>query len=134
VNVAVGDLNGDGTREIICGAGSEGGPHVRIFNKDGRLINPGFFAYDERFRGGVNVASGDVTGDGIDEIITGPGPGGEPVVKVWNNNGQLIEEPFHVDDGGRDGLEVGVADLDNNGIAEIITYTREVFTLSQFFY
>jgi len=130
VNVAVGDLNGDGFKEIICGAGTEGGPHVRIFNKHGKLINPGFFAYDELFRGGVNVAVGDVTGDGVDEIITGPGPGSDPIVKVWNNDGELLEAPFFVENGGYDGLEVATTDLDGDGKAEIITYTKDVFTLT----
>ncbi len=133
VNVTIGDLNGDGWREIITGAGTEGGPHVRIFNKHGALINPGFFAYDEDFRGGVNVAAGDVNGDGVDEIITGPGPGGEPIVKVWNNSGALVEDPFTIEDADADGLEVAATDLDGDGVAEIITYTRDVFTLTGFF-
>jgi len=133
VNVSIGDLNGDGWNEIICGAGTEGGPHVRIFNKYGELINPGFFAYDPNFRGGVNVASGDVNGDGIDEIITGPGFGGAPEIKVFDNDGnELIESFWAFDTNDGKGVEVSTADLDNNGIAEIIAFTQDVFTLSIF--
>jgi hypothetical protein len=44
----------------------------------------GFFAYDPGFGGGVSLAAGDVTGDGIAELITGPGPGGGPHVRVWS--------------------------------------------------
>ena len=69
-------LNGDKIKEIIAGAGVGGGPHVRVFNKAGKLLNPGFFAFDKTFRGGVNVAAGDTNGDGIDEIATSPGIGG----------------------------------------------------------
>jgi len=133
VNVAVGDLNGDGTHEIICGAGTEGGPHVRIFNKDGKLINPGFFAYDINFRGGVNVAAGDINGDNVDEIITGPGYGGTPQIKVWNNNGAQIISPFMAfDSNQRVGVKVSTADLDENGTDEIIGFTQDVFTFSMF--
>ncbi|EKD47223.1 MAG: FG-GAP repeat protein [uncultured bacterium] len=133
VNVAVGDLNGDGTREIICGAGTEGGPHVRIFNKDGRLINPGFFAYDINFRGGVNVATGDLNGDGIDEIITGPGLGGAPEIKVWNNNREQLGSSFWGSDTNSwRGVEVSTADLDHDGTDEIIAFTQDVFTFSNY--
>ncbi|MFA6928503.1 MAG: S8 family peptidase, partial [Patescibacteria group bacterium] len=62
-SVVGGDVDADGTDEIIAGAGAGGGPHVRIFSADGKIKNQ-FFAYDSRFRGGVNVAAGDVDGDG----------------------------------------------------------------------
>lgn len=132
VNIAIGDLNGDGINEIICGAGYNGGPHIRVFRKDGTLINPGFFAYDASFRGGVNVAVGDVDGDGIDDIVTGPGLGGSPLARVYDRDGNLKSE-FYVDDRvNRDGLEVVTADIDNDGTDEILGLTDDVFTLSVF--
>lgn len=131
VNVAIGDLNGDGWFEIICGAGVGGGPHVRIFNKHGKVINPGFFAYESWFRGGVNVASGDVDGDGLDEIITGPGLGGAPEIRVYDKDGKLEANPFWAfETNDRKGVEVSISDLDGNGISEIVALTRDVFTLS----
>ncbi len=131
VNVTVGDLNGDGTREIICGAGVGGGPHVRVFNKDGRLINPGFMAYDPAFRGGVNVAAADINGDGRDEIVTGPGKGGYTQIKAFDQNGAQLIAPFYAfDSSEKNGVEVSAADLDGDGVAEIVAFTRDVFTLS----
>ena len=133
VNVAIGDLNGDGSKEIIAGAGVGGGPHVRVANKDGKIINPGFFAYDPNFRGGVNVAAGDVDGDGIKEIITGPGKGGGPHIKVYNKDGGVLNAGFFAyDETGRDGVEVSAADLDGDGRDEIIAIGTDVFTLSLF--
>ena len=132
VNVAIGDLNGDGIKEIICGAGYNGGPHVRVFRKDGTLINPGFFAYDKTFRGGVNVAVGDVDGDGVDDIVTGPGLGGSPLARVYDRDGNLQSEFYIFDSTDRDGLEVVTADIDDDGIAEILGLTTDVFTLSLF--
>jgi len=133
VNVSIGDLEGDGYLEIIAGAGYGGGPHVRVFAADGRLINPGFFAYDERFRGGVNVAVADIDGDGVDEIVTGPGKGGGPQVRSFNRHGQIDgPEFFAFDSSQRGGVEVAASDLDGDGKAEIIATTRDVFTLAGF--
>ncbi len=132
VNVAIGDLNGDGVKEIIAGAGYNGGPHVRVFKKDGTLINPGFFAYDEGFRGGVNVSVGDVDGDGIDDIVTGPGYGGDPIARVFDRDG-IMHSEFEVSHAGNSGLEIVVSDVDGNGVAEIIGLTTDVFTLSSFY-
>jgi hypothetical protein len=132
VNVSIGDLNGDNIKEIICGAGVGGGPHVRVFKKDGTLINPGFFAYDEDFRGGVHVAVGDVDGNNIDEIVTGPGLGGPPLARTWDRDGNLQNEFYVFDSTQRDGLEVVVADIDRDGLDDIIGLTADVFTLSTY--
>jgi hypothetical protein len=132
VNVGIGDLNGDNIKEIITGAGVLGGPHVRVFKKDGTLINPGFFAYDPAFRGGVNVGIGDVDGDGIDDIVTGPGYGGKPLTRVYDRDGNLKSEFYAFDKNRRDGLDVVVSDVDLDGIAEIIGLTTDVFTLSNY--
>jgi hypothetical protein len=86
VYVAVGDFNGDGIGDIITGAGAGGGPHVKVFSgADGHVIES-FFAYDPRFGGGVRVAAADVNGDGVDDLITGAGPGGGPHVKAYDGN------------------------------------------------
>jgi len=130
VNICIGDLNGDAVNEVIAGAGVGGGPHVRVFNKDGKVINPGFFAYDPLFRGGVNVACGDVDGDGIDDIITGPGQGGGPHVRVYDRDGQMKSQFFAFDATEKDGVEVVATDLDGDGLSEIVGLSTNVFTLS----
>jgi hypothetical protein len=130
VNVAVGDLNGDNVNEIITGAGVGGGPHVRVFKKDGALINPGFFAYDKAFRGGVNVAVGDVDSDGIDEIITGAGIGGAPTARIFDRNGNMESQFDIFDSTRRDGLDVTASDVDNDGTDEIIGLSTDVFTIN----
>ena len=130
VSVAVGDVTGDGIAEIITGAGAGGGPHVRVWSTAGgaitELLGHGFFAYDPAFPGGVFVAAGDLTGDGVAEIVTGAGPGGGPHVRVWSTAGGTITELldhgfFAYDPAFPGGAFVAVGDLTGDGIAEIIT-------------
>lgn len=91
VSVAAGDLNGSGCDSIITGTGPNSRPVVRVFNNDGSDSGLSFLAYDETFSGGVWVATGDVDGDGHDEIITGAGPSGGPHVRVWKYvNGAIV--------------------------------------------
>ncbi|MEA2088437.1 MAG: VCBS repeat-containing protein, partial [Patescibacteria group bacterium] len=120
VNVASGDIDGDGISEIITGAGKGGGPHIRVFDIDGNLMFQ-FFAYDKNFRGGVNVAVGDIDGDGISEIITGAGKGGGPHIRIFDRFGRVLSQFFAYDKNFRGGVNVAVGDIDGDGISEIIT-------------
>ncbi|MBV9666178.1 MAG: VCBS repeat-containing protein [Actinobacteria bacterium] len=125
VTLAVGDLDGNGCDEIITGTGVGAAPVVRVFNNDGSNAQLDFTAYDPNFKGGVWVATGDVDGDGRDEIITGAGPGGGPHVKVWKyGNGAITQVGggfFAYDPGFVGGVRVATATLGNNNNAEIIT-------------
>lgn len=120
VDVAAGDVDGDGIDEIITGAGPGGGPHVQVFKADGTVVSS-FFAYDARFAGGVRVAAGDVDGDGNAEIITGPGAGGGPNVKVFKADGRIIGSYFPFNPQFRGGVDVAVGDLSGDTKAEIVT-------------
>lgn len=122
ISLAVADLDGDGTKEIITGAGQGGGPHVRVFNKDGKPLIGGFFAYDNKFRGGVKVAVMDLDGDGSQEIITAAGIGGGPHIRVFSKDGRpLIGGFFAYDKNFRGGVSLAVGDVNGNGQKEIIT-------------
>lgn len=66
--LALADVDKDGQAEIITGAGAGGGPQVRVFKRDGRLMGIQFFAFSKDFHGGIDVAGGDFDGDGKDEI------------------------------------------------------------------
>jgi len=57
VRVAAGDLNGDGSADVITGAGPGGSPHVRVFDGASTTELLSFFAFDATFGGGVFVAA-----------------------------------------------------------------------------
>ena len=108
-NLEQGDLSGNGAIEKVATMGPGGGPHVRIFSSDGRLLGQ-FDAYDSRFHGGVNLAVGDVNGDGLAEIVTGAGPGGGPHVRVFNAQGKILDEWFEGNIYDRSGVSVDIKD------------------------
>ncbi|MDO8260198.1 MAG: S8 family serine peptidase, partial [Candidatus Magasanikbacteria bacterium] len=95
---------------------------ISIADENGK-IESGFMAYSPNFYGGARVQSGDVNGDGEDEIISGTGGTGGPHVKVFSAKGELISQFFAFDKNLRSGVKVAVGDLNNDGIAEIITST-----------
>lgn len=122
VNVAVGDVDGDGAGEIVTAPQYGGGPHVRVFDGSGKIDQTvGFYVYDKTFTGGVNVAVGDIDGDGKADIVTGNGEGGSPHVRVFTGNGiwkGLDFYPFPEDM--RGGVSVAVGNVDGGVESEII--------------
>jgi hypothetical protein len=122
VFVAAGDVNGDGYADIITGAGSGGGPHVRVFSgHDGSLLQS-FFAYAPNFFGGVTVAAGDVNGDGKADIITGAGAGGGPHVKVFSGaDGSVLQSFFAYAPTFLGGVSVAAGPVSGDGKVNIIT-------------
>ena len=122
VSVAVGDVNRDGVPDVIVGAGPGGGPHVRVFSgRDGTpLLN--FFAYDPAFTGGVNVAAGDLTGDGVADVVTGSGAGGGPNVRVFDGTtGAQVSSFFAYDPSFRGGVNVAAGDVTGDEVPDIVT-------------
>lgn len=122
VSVAVGDINGDGTPDIITGAGAGGSPHVKVFSGVDASLLDSFFAFETSFTGGVTVAVGDVNGDGQLDIITGAGPGGGPHVSVFSGtNLSTLQTFFAYDTSFTGGVFVAAGDLNGDGTADIIT-------------
>ncbi len=126
VRAAAGDLTGDGTPDIVAGPGPGGGPRVVVI--DGATGQPitSFLAYEATFTGGVDVAVGDLDGDGMPEIITGAGDGGAPLVRVFDVTPAGVTERdafFAYEPSFRGGVFVAAGDLDGDGLAEIVLGT-----------
>ncbi len=91
LRVAVGDVTGDGVPDIVVVPGRNAAPTVLVFcGADGSLREdlciPAHATYGNSFKDGLNVAIGDVTGDGWNDIILVPSSG-QAVVRVFENTG-----------------------------------------------
>ena len=135
VRLALGDIGGDGTADLLVGAGFGGGPRVAVYNGATilsgitRLFND-FFVFEQTLRNGVYVTGGDLDGDGFADLIFGGGPGGGPRVLALSGTGLLAGQGagspvlanfFAGDDRNRGGVRVVAKDTDGDGRAEIFT-------------
>ena len=89
------------------GAGAGGGPQVKVLNADGST-RFNFFAYDISYAGGVTVATGDVNGDGVEDIVTGSATSSSHV-KVFDGVSGSLLASFFAFPGFTGGVNVAVA-------------------------
>ena len=73
------------------------------------------------FTGGVEFARQDIVGDEGAEIITGPGPGGGPHVRVFSGDGTLLSQFLAYAPNMIGGVSVAVGDVIPGGKQEIVT-------------
>jgi hypothetical protein len=125
--------------EIITGPGVGGPPLVKIFRvtqvppSNGDQVGPGFLAYASSFTGGVRVATCDFDNTTPPfppvivpkRILTGPGPGMEPRVRVFavdpdGNQTGMLADFLAFQAGFTGGVYVACGDVTGDGADEII--------------
>lgn len=116
---SAGDVDGNGDDEIVSAAPAGQEPYISIYSAQGELRGK-FLVYDRNFKGGFSLAVSDITGDGLDEIIVGAGPGGGPHVRIFNHKGVLKGQFFAFEESFRGGINVAAGNIDGVGAAEII--------------
>jgi hypothetical protein len=90
-----------------------------MFDSNGTLLLD-TFAFEPSFTGGVRVATADVTGDGVDDMIVGAGPGGGPRIKVLDGvTGQVVRDFFSFESNFTGGVFVAGGDVTGDGFADI---------------
>jgi hypothetical protein len=131
---------------IVTGAGPGGEPAVLVYNTSGNL-QASTIPLPASFSGGVRVATGDLNGDGVPDIICGAGPGGSPEVVVLDGRTlQVIANFYAFPTSFTGGVWVAAGDLDGTGQDDLIVgagsggspqvnvYSGTTFKLLQSFY
>lgn len=109
----------DGQPDLLIGAGPGGGL-VRLLNgADGSELAAGY-PWGAGLTTGVRVAAGDVTGDGIPDLMVATGPGDGRVSVFDGTNAGLIASfaPFGTDF--RGGIHLATGDMDGDGRIDLL--------------
>jgi hypothetical protein len=75
--------------------------------------------FDAGYIGGVRVATGDIDGDGKDEILIGSGAGADASVRVYDGLGVLLSTLILPSSFGRGGVMLKAGDFDGDGLDDI---------------
>ncbi|MDP6756443.1 MAG: L,D-transpeptidase [Patescibacteria group bacterium] len=119
------DLGGDGTSELLLGSPPGFIGEVYLIRLDGSIINS-WLAYNENFRGGVNVAAGDLDEDAKPEIVTAPSSRGGPHIRIFDGygNAKISQGFFAAEASYKDGVSIDIKRINDNEPPSITTITN----------
>jgi len=122
VRTAAADFTGDGVADLVVGTGPGVATLVRVL--DG-VTQAELFAvppFEAAFTGGVYVSAGELTGDGIADLVITPDEGGGPRVVIYRGGDFLrVANFFGIDDPNfRGGARTAVGDVDGDGRADLV--------------
>jgi hypothetical protein len=117
---AAGDVAGDTRAEIVAAAPTYAGPQVKIFDPATGSVRASLFPYGSEYASSVEVALGDVDGDGHTDIITSATTSEGTEVKAIDTSGHQLADFYVLEPGLVPGASLAAGDLDGDGKAEIV--------------
>lgn len=126
VSLATGDLNNDGKDEVITMSATREAPTLSVYavnNKNYKRLAFINKAYNVNLRSGYQIATGDINGDGIFEIVTVPRETATAEVRVFKLSGSTIKNlagTFNAYGAAvRVGARISISDVNSDGKDDI---------------
>lgn len=99
--------------QIVVAPKSDSSSYILIYNSKGELENS-FMAYAMSYKKEVNIKIYDIDSDYKNEIITSPGIGGGPHIKIFEKDGKILKEFFAYNKNQRYGSYISILKKDES--------------------
>lgn len=96
-------------------------PTVRLFDAETHEQQESFNVYDSALRTGISSTAIDTDGDGVLELATVPDAGTPGHVRVFTQDGDVVDSIFPYDNDFTGGITLAAADINGDGTQELIT-------------
>jgi hypothetical protein len=117
--VAVGNVDDDNRLKILVASGKGTRDRIKVYGHRGQLETIVYPFANKKSKKGIDVTTGDLNGDGVDEIIAGK-RGGKSKVSVLKKTGERLDVFRVYAKEYRGGVNLDAGDVDGDQFDEIV--------------
>ncbi len=116
------DFNRDGIPDTVVATGPGVPSFVRVFDGATGAVLAQFSPFESSFTGGLLVTTGDLTGDGVPDLVVAADQGGGPRVQVYSGAGfgLAFDVLALADPNFRGGVRPAVGDVNGDGVQDLV--------------